>query len=760
MSQQITTKYREYNTSAIQNRRYVNVVTPGVYSGYVVTANTSRPNVLDITTGSDTVSTLVTAEGVVISETATVAAAVKLAAADPNYSRYDLVVAEYVYSTDPNKVQVYKVVRGPNQLDIGAEPKKPLPNSLSQIALAYVKVRAGAPYVLTTDIHPIPKADWIDSQKWGNLRPEIVLNDAALLYVYPGSYPNSSGTSIISYPGGYSNRLSDTSLLVGSERWYIFGLTDNQRIEVVAYAANKADLPELSSDVFALARVRVRKVSSERIELVELEDMRMPFTRAGFSANEDLKYQDLLATSVFQFLRVENFETLDLVLTDITTGGSVVLDNAAKSLIITGSPGTEVVFTVGDLVLGSAISTVKQFMVAADSTIDNLEFDYSTVSGTTGYTGKRYRLNELVKVRSVFATRLFIRFYVPAAEFAAKRTTQMFSMGVLFNLDATALNTHSITELGLREITNSINNLINNGDFYYWSKNTLNGVRADLRTRGELVFPISEDSPNTADGWQFTNINTNFSSDSVRRVFITQAGVNTTALQLSMTPDASSTTTEPSVLEYRIPRAFEMSGKQVTFGIDFSGVSPLSAVTIGIAQFRRTDAGLLLVRTDENVIRSFSGTAQVTTAAAIDTNTSVLSFYIKFAAGAPITATFWHARAAIGAYPVLPYAYVADASDNLRSYYERGRFYLATYAQQGSVIGNSAQFGSPKHLELGALVTQTVPAATGDRSNNVSGVTYTSDRDSITVSATASASSSVIIQTEWESFIKYENSVV
>jgi len=760
MAQQITTKYREYNTSAIQNRRYVNVITPGVYSGYVIVANASRPNVLDIVTGANAISTLVTAEGVVISETANVPGAVKIAPADPNYSRYDLVIAEYAYSTDPNKTPTYKVIRGPNQLNIGTEPVKPRPTGATQIGLAYVHVRAGAPYVLTTDIHPIPKADWIDSQKWGNLRPEIVVNDAALLYVYPGTYPNSAGTAIISYPGGYSSRLSDTSLLVGSERWYMFGLTDDQRVEVIAYAANKDDLPELSSDVFALARVRVRKVSSERIELVELEDMRMPFTRAGFSANEDLKYQDLLATSVFQFLRVENFDTLDVVLTDITTGGSVVLDSAAKALTIVGSPGTEVVFTVGDLVLGSAISTVKQFMVAADSTIDNLEFDYSTVSGTTGFSGKRYKLNELVKVRSVFATRLFIRFYVPAAEFAAKRTTQLFSMGVLFNLDAVALNTHSITELGLRELTNSINNLINNGDFYYWSKNTLSGVRADLRTRGELVFPISTESPNTADGWQFTNINSNFSSDSVRRVFITQAGVNTTALQLVMSPNTASTTTEPTALEYRIPRAFEMSGKRLTFAIDFSGVSPLGAITIGIGQFRRTDAGLVLIKTDENVIRSFSGTAQVITAAAIDTNTSVVSFYIKFAANTTLTATFWHARAAIGDYPVLPYAYVSDASDNLRSYYERGRFYLATYAQQGSVIGNSTQFGSPKHLELGSLVTQTVPSATGDRSNNVSAVTYTSDRDSITVSATSSASSSVIIQTEWESFVKYESSVI
>jgi len=758
MAQTITTKYQEFNTSSIQNRRYVNVMPAGIYTGYVLSVNPGIPNVLDISAGKDEVSTLVTNEGIVITETASVSSAVKLAPADPSYTRYDLIIAEYQYSTNPSAKQIYKVIKGANQLNIGTEAIKPVPSNTYQIPLAYIKVRAGAQYIVATDINPVPRAGWVDSNTWGNLRPEIVFTNNTLLYVYPGIFPNAEGTSILTFAGGYSAPITDTTFVDGTERWYLFGLTDDLTVAVIGYAAAKADLPQISSDVFVLARVRAKKINN-RIEFLTLEDMRMPFTRAGFTPNEDLKYQELLATSVFQFLRVENFETLDGVIPDITTNGEIYLDSANKSLVIEGTAASEVTFVTNDMLVGSSISLVEQFMLVSDSTIQNLQFDYSVVSALSGFTGKRYLVGELVKVPSVFASRLYIKFYVPSAEFAASPDTRMYSYGILINLDKAALNIFSVTELGIKDLTNSINNLINNGDFYYWSKNTINDKRADLRTQGELVFPISTDSPQTADGWQFTNINSSFDSDSVKRVFIGENVNRTTALQLSM-GNANSGKTDPTVLEYRIPRAFELSGRKVSFAIDYSGINTPGAVTMGIAQFKRTDAGLELIQQDENVIRSFSGTSQVTTAASISVNASVVSFYLKFNANTTVTATLWHARAAIGEFPILPYSYVGDASDNLRSYYERGTFYLATYAQSGSIIGNSAQFGSPKHLELGTVVTRTVQSATADRSSNISGVTYTSDRDSITVSATSSASSSVIIQTEWEAFVQYEGSVI
>ena len=109
MAQNITTRYRDFDTSEVQNQRFVNVVEAGVYSGYDLSVNGGLAYTIDITTGSDGVSTLVTSQGVVITESDTVAAAVKLAPADPSFDRIDLIVAEYQYSTNPADVQVYKV---------------------------------------------------------------------------------------------------------------------------------------------------------------------------------------------------------------------------------------------------------------------------------------------------------------------------------------------------------------------------------------------------------------------------------------------------------------------------------------------------------------------------------------------------------------------------------------------------------------------------------------------------------------------------
>lgn len=65
MAQNITTRYRDFDTSEVQNQRFINVVESGVYSGYELSVNGGLAYTLDIKTGTAGVSTLVTSEGVV-----------------------------------------------------------------------------------------------------------------------------------------------------------------------------------------------------------------------------------------------------------------------------------------------------------------------------------------------------------------------------------------------------------------------------------------------------------------------------------------------------------------------------------------------------------------------------------------------------------------------------------------------------------------------------------------------------------------------
>lgn len=761
MVQQITTQYQEFNSSEVQNRRYVNVIQAGVYTGYAVAVNPGIINVLDITSGDDASSTLVTPGGSVVTESTSVAAAFKVAPADPSFSRIDALVGEYTYSTNPNEALVYRVVRGRNQLDLSQQPELPTINEATQVVLAHVKVSAGADRITNNDVVPAPKATWATQEEWANLRPEVNYSDNRLLFVYPGTYLNGEGTGILTFPGGNSNVITDSTFVEGTERYYLFALTDSLTVQAVAWSETQSGLAETDANSFAIAQVRARSVNG-RIELMEVRDLRMPFSRTRARSNEDLKYQDLLANSVFQYLRVENFENTDSLVLGSTVGGTATIDEPTQSLKVTGTAGVDVEVVTGDLVVGSSIGTVEQFMISADSLVENLTFDYSTVSPSTGFTGNRYRMGEVVDTGSRIAARLYIKFYIPAAEFAVNDSTSIFSYGVLINLDNDTTNVFSIKELGLRELRNSVSNLIANGDFYYWSKNTSIGNDPDLLTSNTQDFTVTEDSPTVADGWQFTNINTDFGTGAVERGFV-EGNPSLTALTLNFQPISTDGgdggDNRPTVLEYRLPRAASMVGQRLTFGMDIAGATA-EAVTIGIGQFRRTSSGLVLVQRDEVSVKRSTSSPVVTTGATVDVTADVISFFVTFASATGDNVTLSRARAVVGEYTSLPYTYTAGAPGLLQSYNERGRFYVAGSASNGSVVGTSQQFGSPKHLELGDLVTRTAESVTANRSADVANLSYTGDRTTITVSGTATSDSSFVLQTEWEAFVKYTGSIV
>ena len=752
MAQNITTRYRDFDTSEVQNQRFVNVVEAGVYSGYDLSVNGGLAYTIDITTGSDGVSTLVTSQGVVITESDTVAAAVKLAPADPSFDRIDLIVAEYQYSTNPADVQVYKVLRGPAQAGSG-EPLVPALQNSFQVPLGQVYVRAGANYILQSDIRPTIKADWTVSSEWGDLKPEVAAGNSSILYVYPGTFGKSDATEVLQFPGGYSSVITDSTFQDGETRWYLFGISDSLDVVSVGWSPTEDGLAEAATDVLVVAKVEAIK-SNGIVTLNRVVDLRVPFARAGFRSDESIKYQELLGNSVLRYLRVDEFEDLSGISDNSIVGGTVTLNTAGSALEIASTAQTDVTFVSTDRVYGSRINTVDHFMVVADSTIENLTFTYSTVSPTTGFTTQQFRPGELVRVPGGTSRRLYIKFLVPSAEFFNGATTRIFSYGVLMNLDNSGKSALSISELGIGDLTESVPNLIANGDFYFWTKGTVQGKPVEPASQGLAFFPVSSESPYLADGWQFTKINANLGSSSVGRTTVTGVNGTSTALYLDLQPDTSTQDTI-TVLEYRIPRAAALSGNRLTFAADF-GIEGGGSVTIGIAQFQRTSSGLVRLGADSVTVVRASGTTTVTTPAAVSSDADVVSFFLTFQD--TVTGTIRHARAAVGEFGVMPNAYVSDAEAILGTYAERGTFFQTGFAEAGGVFGGSVQFGTPKRTDLGILEAGSTNAANASQTTNADNVTFSADRFGVIVSATAAASANISLQADWQAFIKYEGS--
>ena len=293
-------------------------------------------------------------------------------------------------------------------------------------------------------------------------------------------------------------------------------------------------------------------------------------------------------------------------------------------------------------------------------------------------------------------------------------------------------------------------------DFYFWTKGTVQGKPVDPASSALVYFPVSEESPYLADGWQFTKINASLGSTSIGRTTVTGVSGTSTALYLDLQPDNSSATGESlTVMEYRIPRAAALTGNRLTFGADFD-IADGASVTIGIAQFQRTTAGLVRVATDTRTVVRERGTTILTTQAGVSSDADVISFFMTFAD--TVTGTIRRARAAVGAFGTLPSAYVADAEAVLGTYAERGTFFQTGYAEAGGVFGGGVQFGVPKRTELGVLEAGSTDAATASVTSNADNVTFSADRYGVIVSATAAASANISLQADWQAFIKYEGS--
>jgi hypothetical protein len=771
MTQLLSTAYHEQDTSALHNKRFVNVIRPGVYSGYYVRPNVANAASLDITHGNDSTSVLVTSEGVRIEETAVTLGVALIEPANPNLTRIDLLVAEYKFTTNSAIKQVYKIVKGVNQLTLNVAPTKPVAAAY-QIPLAYITVRPQVTFkgaikvqILITDIEPVQAARYVTAPgHMVSLKPEICAADTRRLYVNPGMMSNADGTKALAFAGAYSDIIDASLVAVNSVAYYLFGVTDAGKVVLVGSAASIESLPNLSVDSLPVAIVTGQE-SSGQIRFTALTDIRFPFQRHLSKQDVDDQYKALLSGSVFRDLRIERFlddTSVDLdsvALQNSGTSDSLTAEidskNGALAVIWSGAdvvPTEAVIVSTGNLLADGLVGRVKHFLLAVDSPYD-ISFQYSTTSTTAGFGSQIYSTGTIVRIPASGSTRLFIRLVIPAGAFVSDKVARIFSMGLLLNLSTSAFNVLSVDELGLSSVSKSSKNLIANGNFYRWSKNLADGTTPNLADQSDLTFVATVADPNLADGWQITALGAAITNDVVTRI-IRDSATNASATALEITVASAGTT----IIEYRVP-AVDFVGEHLTFSINYESDSVQASAAIGIAQLRRTSDGLQVKTKTTDTAKFSSGELVVNTSSTVGFDVEQISFFIQItSSGSTDTNRFFAARAGVGRYSQLPFTASIDSSV-LKQYYERGRLFSSFDVVEGSAIGSSVQFGVSKLAEMGTVVARTLPGVSVDRSTNVDQLTYDVDANGLVVSGQATGTGSATIDVVWEAYVAYEGAV-
>lgn len=770
MSQTRTVHYHALDTSRLHNKQLAGVVRPGVYRGFKLRANAADTNRLDVTHGSDTSSVLVTAEGIRIEEDAEILGAVAIENADPNLARVDLVVAEYQFTTNNQVAMTYRALRG-RYASAGATPVPPAIETIYQIPLAQVTVRAQAAYGgsgrarLTTDdvVHAGRAVDVRAPLDVSSLMPIVEPSDRRRIFVHAGLLPSFDGTAKIDFGGGYSEVIDPATVTPNATRYYLFGVSDDKRVTLIGDAATEAELPAFTRDVFPVCSVKAKNID-DKILFLELTDLRFPFARQLSPVLEEEVYKSTLAGSVFKHLRVDLFRDLTGVAADSVSDPTVTVtaDRGTTALKFTAEapPAADVTVATKNLLRDTAINNVEHFMIVADTDFEGLEIQFSTTGSYSGFVSARVRPNTIVRVPSGGAARLYLRFIVPTAAFTDGRTPQIFAYGCFMVVDESVLNANTLSDVGVVELKNAVPNLIANGNYRYWSRDDVNGNPTDPDGTATIAYPVSADSPFAADGWQFVEFGFAAADGQVKRVGLSAdvlgADIDNaadTALEWRGEGGAGAT----NVLEYRVPVPAGAIGRRFTFAVSYRANS-IAAIGVGIALYERTAQKTL--RLQGAVARAAAATAtgeltvQSGSAAGESTYCIGLRVYLTQTAGES-RVWLWNARAAVGEFRTLPYNEAANATDLLRKYYERGRIYAAQNAAEGDVVGASTQFGAKKHVGLGELTAQVVPFPDSNRSVNVADPSFEATAEGLVVTAPAVSAGAVRLDLDFEAFVRY-----
>lgn len=781
MTQIRDTRFHALDTSALQNRRAANVVRPGVYKGYRLRANSAAPNRIDLTHGNDNTSILVTAEGVRVQETEEQNALFLIDNADPNLTRIDLAVAEYTFTTDNDVEQQYKIVRGRFQPDLTTDPVYPTP-AANQIPLAYIVVRPQLAFsgiatanVATDDILHVPKAaTTLAPDNIGSLMPIIEPSDSRRIYVHPGILPSFDGSAKIDFDGGYSAIIDPATLTEGQSRYYLFGISDDNLVVLIGNAATEAGLPELTRDVFPVCIARAQRIENQ-VRMQTLTDLRFPFARRLSPTFEEETYKTALADSVFQHVRVERFQNLNLIdanslLPVADDDVEMSVDRSDTSLVFEYSgeanePNSDITVSTTNLLAGTAIGRIEHFMLVADSNIAGLKLTFSTSSSVSGFINAEFGANQIVRIPAGGSSQLFVRFIVPKEAFRVSKILKIFSYGCFMKLNPDTINANVIGDVGLNELKFSIPNLIANGNFRFWGRDDINGNTTDPDDPSIIQYQISEERPYAADGWQVTDWNFPAKDGVVSRQGLSNdvigagiANANDTALVWVGAPAAASDPPDAlNQMEYRVQVPPGSAGNRVTFAINYR-VSSTPVISVGVALYELTPQKTLRRQGTVSRVAASVVNGSLLTVSDLEINEATHSVgfivFLQQTTG-DSQAVLWNARAAIGSFRVLPYTEPVNAREILRKYYERGQVFVSQSVLEGERLGISAQFGSVKFTGFGTLIGQVVDESDSNRSLNVGEQTFSVTSNSLVVTASSVSNGQARIDLDWEAFVKY-----
>lgn len=761
MSQLRDTKYHSQDTSAVQNRQLAGIVRPGVFSGYKLRKNAADTSQLDLTSGSDSTSVLVTTEGVRVEETATIQGVVSIDPPDANFKRFDAVIAEFQFSTDNSIEQTYSVIRGAYN---GTDPQRPDLASDFQTLLAYVAVEAGTSQAAidTDDIfHVEPAIDARAPVDVSSLAPIVEPSDTSRVFVYAGSFPSRDGSQRIVFGGGYSDQLDKGTTSNGDTLWYLLGVSDDGAVVVMGTASTEAGLPALTDENLIVGAVRATNVADVMV-VQEIVDYRFVITRNLRPTIEEETYKSTLGDSVFQHLKVDLFRDSGAIdLTTISdTDVTAVIDQGDTSLTLTytgggAQPSADVTIATKNLLLGTSIDQVQHLMVVADTATAGITVDVSPSSATQGFTTVGPALNTIIRIPSGPASKIHLRFTVPATAFVGG-AVKIFSYGAFMALDENVLNAATQDEVGLNSVKNSLSNLIANGNFKHWSRDDVNGNTPDPDLQQTIDYTVSADSPFAADGWQFTGFNYD---GQVSRVGLSKdvlsTGIsNPSDTALSWVGDGGGSAT--NILEYRVPVAAGL-GKRVTFGCKHQS-NVLGTVAVGVALYELTDDKQLVTQGTIAVTSALTteGDLVVTSDIEINEATAAVGFLIYLTQTTGVSTTYlWNARAAIGDFRVLPFTEAVNSTDVLRKYYERGRIYVSTTAGEADIVGGSVQMGSQKHSAIGTIEAGVSPFSDSNRSVNLDVPTFSATKNSLVVEAAVISTGLVLLDIDFEVSVRY-----
>lgn len=760
MAQSLIFSFHDRETSRKHNNRFARVLQDGIYSGFQPRMAAGSSKEIDLTVGLDDLSRALTKEGVLVIESAPLLPAVVVGQPDAVNSRWDLLVVEYEFSANQAQTAIYKLVEGAPAV----EPIRPGTENDFQVPIAYVRVTPDIsggspriPSVADTDLFPVQHADLVNgSPEIGDLAPSIA-DGSRRLFVNDGMFPNSNGTEVLTFAGGYTDEIPNTV----SETFHVYGLTDNLELTLIESVATLSSISSIPASVMPIAVVRGTAQGVGDSIIAEVIDLRVIFYRPPPASTELDRWTDHLGNSIFDFMVPEfflddtglrNLGVYELAPADYTfanrdTDFELTIDAVTSELVITyngaGVQSDDRFFILEDILANSGIVAPGTMQVLAETDIANLSYSLTT-SNSPETPGSYLSLDQpIIPLTSAgpiqFATgapQVYTRIKIPGNTFTASgQERRIASIVFFFGLDPAAGSDVSFVASSISNAIFATNNLIAN-PLVLWSQNKP-GQNADQIPHtllDSLNLTVINPGDMGPDGWYLLSNTSSVALDLSRPALIGAPPEDSRSAFMEATNSSPST----YELEHRIPFSADLAGRQLTFSASIFTGTPSATVAMSVVGYFRDALGDL--QADVLVTSPpFSGAETPHFRVTPVIGNQYLQLGIRFTIVLPGAAAvrILQPNLVIGAYTAgLPYTAPTDLLSRSAGYYERVHIVDSGFAEQSTLITKSVKLAR-KFTELGPLTVREVANSTGATLNNLGALTVEGSYNHAQVSAQA-----------------------